>query len=340
MGDRILSVNGVDMIGATHQEAVMALLNPPNEIVLSVRHDPQPKGLKEIVIKKMVGERLGMNIKGGVQGSPGNPLDKSDEGVFISKINSNGAAFREGKLKVGQRVLEVNEHSLLGITHEEAVNIMRNAGSTIRLVVCDGYDYSLVQQMKAEGRLGHESRSTSQSVSSLDKEERDNPAQLMNASALHEDGSPQTPPLSQPSLISHPSPTSQPKQEQENDPKSSDLPEQLSPAEKFSHPTPTPVEAEAGDDAHNTDTDDDEDLETPLTSNLSAPVSSNAPKEKSTPEIVMEVVRAAEQLSRPTSQNSFASSIVPSSTDRKVSAENKTTTVVLAKHTLAPQTST
>ncbi|XP_042216438.1 protein lap4-like isoform X3 [Homarus americanus] len=173
MGDRILAVNGTDMTGASHQEAVMALLNPPNEIVLSIRHDPQPKGLKEVIIKKLAGERLGMNIKGGVQGSPGNPLDKSDEGVFLSKINSNGAVHRDGRLKVGQRVLEVNEHSLLGISHEEAVNIMRTAGSTIRLVVCDGYDNQLVQQMKNEGRLGHESRSTSQSVTSLDREDRD-----------------------------------------------------------------------------------------------------------------------------------------------------------------------
>lgn len=53
-----------------------------------------------MIIKKLVGERLGMNIKGGVQGSPGNPLDKSDEGVFISKINSNGAVHRDGRLKV------------------------------------------------------------------------------------------------------------------------------------------------------------------------------------------------------------------------------------------------
>lgn len=53
----------------------------------------------------------------------------------------------------------------------------------------------------------------------------------------------------------------------------------------------------------------------------------------------MDVVRVAEQLtSHPSSQISV---VVPSSPlERKPSAETKTTTVVLGKHTLAPQTST
>ena len=100
MGDRIMSVNGQDLNNATHSEAVTALINAPNELILVVRHDPPPKGLLEVVITKQPGERLGMNIKGGLHGSPGNPLDRSDEGVFISKINSNGAAYRDGRLKV------------------------------------------------------------------------------------------------------------------------------------------------------------------------------------------------------------------------------------------------
>lgn len=59
----------------------------------------------------------------------------------------------------------------------------------------------------------------------------------------------------------------------------------------------------------------------------------------------MDVVRAAEQLSRPASQNSSSttgpsSALVITGGDRKASAETKTTTVVLGKHTLAPQTST
>lgn len=41
-----------------------------------------------------------MHIKGGLRGQKGNPLDHTDEGVFISKINSGGAAKRDGRLKV------------------------------------------------------------------------------------------------------------------------------------------------------------------------------------------------------------------------------------------------
>jgi len=52
------------------------------------------------VIKKEAGEKLGMHIKGGRRGQRGNPLDHTDEGVFISKINSGGAAKRDGRLKV------------------------------------------------------------------------------------------------------------------------------------------------------------------------------------------------------------------------------------------------
>lgn len=40
------------------------------------------------------------------------------------------------------RLLEVNGNSLLGATHQDAVNILRNAGNEIHLVVCKGYDKS------------------------------------------------------------------------------------------------------------------------------------------------------------------------------------------------------
>lgn len=43
MGDRILKVNGTDVTKATHQEAVMELLRPGDQIVLTIQHDPLPE---------------------------------------------------------------------------------------------------------------------------------------------------------------------------------------------------------------------------------------------------------------------------------------------------------
>jgi len=40
------------------------------------------------------------------------------------------------------RLLEVNGISLLGATHQEAVNALRASGNELHLVVCKGYDKS------------------------------------------------------------------------------------------------------------------------------------------------------------------------------------------------------
>ena len=63
--------------------------------------------LQEVHLHKGPGERLGISIRGGAKGHPGNPLDKTDEGIFVSKVNEGGVAFKDGRLKVGQRLLEV-----------------------------------------------------------------------------------------------------------------------------------------------------------------------------------------------------------------------------------------
>ncbi|KAK5649495.1 hypothetical protein RI129_000524 [Pyrocoelia pectoralis] len=175
VGDRILKVNGTDVTQATHQEAVMELLRPVELITLCVRHDPLPEGYQEIVIEKTENEKLGMHIKGGLQGQRGNPLDRADEGVFISKINSVGAARRDGRLRTGMRLLEVNGRSLLGATHQEAVNTLRSCGDVIHLTVCKGYDRADVERAQAEGRLTRtgSTSSRSQSVSSLDRDDEE-----------------------------------------------------------------------------------------------------------------------------------------------------------------------
>lgn len=51
MGDRILKVNGTDITKATHQEAVMELLRPGDQIILTVQHDPLPENYKVTILK-------------------------------------------------------------------------------------------------------------------------------------------------------------------------------------------------------------------------------------------------------------------------------------------------
>ena len=75
-----------------------------------------------------------MTIKGGLQSkAPGNPYDETDEGVFISVIKEDSVAGREGRLCVGQRIIEVNGQNLLGAEHGEAVNTLRSGTNCIKI---------------------------------------------------------------------------------------------------------------------------------------------------------------------------------------------------------------
>ncbi|XP_037855942.1 protein scribble homolog isoform X1 [Chlorocebus sabaeus] len=177
VGDRILAVNGQDMRDATHQEAVSALLRPCLELSLLVRRDPAPPGLRELCIQKAPGERLGISIRGGARGHAGNPRDPTDEGIFISKVSPTGAAGRDGRLRVGLRLLEVNQQSLLGLTHGEAVQLLRGVGDTLTVLVCDGFDAGSSAALEVSPGVianpfaaGISHRNSLESISSIDRE--------------------------------------------------------------------------------------------------------------------------------------------------------------------------
>uniref|UniRef100_A0A8P4KIK5 Protein scribble homolog n=1 Tax=Dicentrarchus labrax TaxID=13489 RepID=A0A8P4KIK5_DICLA len=177
VGDRILEVNAIDLRHATHQEAVRALLANKQEIRMLVRRDPSPPGMQEIVIQKQQGEKLGISIRGGAKGHAGNPFDTTDEGIFISKVSSSGAAARDGRLQVGMRILEVNNHSLLGMTHTEAVRVLRAVGDCLGMLVCDGFDPRKVAAVEASPGIianpfatGIVRKNSMESISSIDRD--------------------------------------------------------------------------------------------------------------------------------------------------------------------------
>ncbi|XP_069771264.1 protein scribble homolog isoform X10 [Narcine bancroftii] len=179
VGDRILEVNGMDVRHATHQEAVMALLSPQRHIQLLIRRDPPPRGMQEIQIEKMPGEKLGISVRGGAKGHAGNPFDATDEGIFISKMSSSGAAARDGRLRMGLRILEVNNHSLLGMTHAEAVRVLRGVGDTLTILVCEGFEPSAAPATVVETSpgvianpfaAGMRRKNSLESISSIDRD--------------------------------------------------------------------------------------------------------------------------------------------------------------------------
>ncbi|XP_027860510.1 protein scribble homolog isoform X5 [Xiphophorus couchianus] len=177
VGDRILEVNSIDLRHATHQEAVRALLANKQEIRMLVRRDPSPPGMQEVLIQKQPGEKLGISIRGGAKGHAGNPFDPTDEGIFISKVSSTGAAARDGRLQVGMRILEVNNHSLLGMTHTEAVRVLRAVGDSLVMLVCDGFDPQKVASVEASPGIianpfatGIVRKNSMESISSIDRD--------------------------------------------------------------------------------------------------------------------------------------------------------------------------
>ncbi|OXB81736.1 UNVERIFIED_CONTAM: hypothetical protein H355_010297 [Colinus virginianus] len=158
-GDQILTVNGEDVRNA-NQEAVAALLKVSEEsgslssfsVPASVSSTPEVfesglkknntsseiQGLRTVEIKKGPADSLGVSIAGGV----GSPL--GDIPIFIAMMHPNGVAAQTQKLRVGDRIVSICGTSTEGMTHSQAVNILKNASGTIELQVVAGGDVSVI----------------------------------------------------------------------------------------------------------------------------------------------------------------------------------------------------
>ena len=62
------------------------------------------------------------------------------------QIRPGGAIAKDGRLKVGDRLLEVSGQSLLGATYQEAVRVLRMAADPMVILVCDGFSPSIIER--------------------------------------------------------------------------------------------------------------------------------------------------------------------------------------------------
>nr|XP_009924359.1 PREDICTED: multiple PDZ domain protein-like [Haliaeetus albicilla] len=160
VGDRIVSICGTSTEGMTHSQAVSLLKNASGTVELQVvaggevsvitgqQQDPPTSSLsfasltstsvfqddlgppqyKTITLDRGP-DGLGFSIVGGY-GSPHGDLP-----IYVKTVFAKGAAAEDGRLKRGDQIIAVNGQSLEGVTHEEAVAILKRTKGTVTLTV-------------------------------------------------------------------------------------------------------------------------------------------------------------------------------------------------------------
>uniref|UniRef100_A0A8C3NKG0 Uncharacterized protein n=1 Tax=Geospiza parvula TaxID=87175 RepID=A0A8C3NKG0_GEOPR len=151
VNDCVLRVNDVDVSEVVHSKAVEALKEPPPETIMEVNLMKGPKG-------------LGFSIAGGI----GNQHIPGDNSIYITKIIEGGAAQKDGRLQIGDRLLAVNNTNLQDVRHEEAVAALKNTSDMVYLKVAkpgnihlnDMYappDYASTFSALADNHISHNS---------------------------------------------------------------------------------------------------------------------------------------------------------------------------------------
>ncbi|KAM6954685.1 discs large homolog 1-like protein isoform 1-T1 [Aplochiton taeniatus] len=131
VNDVILRVNEVDVHDVTHSWAVEALKEAGSLVRLYVRRrKPLSERLTELKLVKGP-KGLGFSIAGGL----GNQHIPGDSSIYVTKIIEGGAAHKDGRLQIGDKLLAVNSVPLEEVSHEHAVTALKNTPDVVYLKV-------------------------------------------------------------------------------------------------------------------------------------------------------------------------------------------------------------
>lgn len=190
VGDRILAVNGVAIGGLSHGEIVSLIKDSGRTVVLTVGSSTPPQQLRQQnddgssttsllhradevstadangqlgfdgefhAIELSRGYRgFGFSIRGG--------REFHNMPLFVLRIAEGGAAAVDGRLRIGDQIVEINSMSTSGMTHAEAIDMIKQGDSSIRLLIRRGgkLPQAMLEQMSSLSMDG-----TLRSVSSL-----------------------------------------------------------------------------------------------------------------------------------------------------------------------------
>ncbi|XP_012926491.1 inaD-like protein isoform X7 [Heterocephalus glaber] len=124
-GDQILEVNGADLRSCSHEEAVAALRQTPQQVRLAVLRGQGGLEVLTVDLHKKAGRGLGLSIVGKRTGS----------GVFVSDVVKGGAADLDGRLTRGDQILAVNGEDLRAASQETVAALLKCAQGLVQLEI-------------------------------------------------------------------------------------------------------------------------------------------------------------------------------------------------------------
>ncbi|XP_032822536.2 glutamate receptor-interacting protein 2-like isoform X7 [Petromyzon marinus] len=156
VGDCIRTVNGINLTRLRHDEIISLLKNVGERVVLEVEYELPPLAPDSTagVIAKTIeitlykeGNSFGFVIRGGAH-----EQRHKSRPILVTCVRPGGPADREGTLKAGDRLLNVDGMSLHGVSHAEALAILRECGQEATLQI--EYDVSIMDSVtNASGPL-------------------------------------------------------------------------------------------------------------------------------------------------------------------------------------------
>uniref|UniRef100_A0A8C7YK97 Uncharacterized protein n=1 Tax=Oryzias sinensis TaxID=183150 RepID=A0A8C7YK97_9TELE len=150
-GGRLISLNKTSLEGVTFSDAATILQNSPDEVelitlidfhlnrlnvkswrnIMCAFQDVRPRSSSIISLK--TGERFTVELRKnsgslGISVAGGMNTGVRYGGIYIKSLVPRGAAEQDGRIQIGDRLLEVDGSNLRGVTHQQAVECLKRTG--------------------------------------------------------------------------------------------------------------------------------------------------------------------------------------------------------------------
>ncbi|XP_066576476.1 multiple PDZ domain protein isoform X3 [Amia ocellicauda] len=163
VGDELLEINGQILYGRSHQNASSIIKSAPSKVkIIFIRNTDALDQMAVGPVKEsgdMLESQTELDMCAAVspsaidvdmfkyiqhivlpkdQGGLGIAISEEDTkgGVVIKSLTEHGAAGQDGKIKVGDKILAVDDESVVGCQVEKVINLLKKAKSTVKLTVC------------------------------------------------------------------------------------------------------------------------------------------------------------------------------------------------------------